>query len=235
MGKKIAALVLLIGILTACCGLAQAEEALSVSQTACSIIETEGVYLIYSYAQVHNNSDQVVCLAQGTYELTAGGESLGVYEVEEIWPDFLSPDADGYLSNLLIYDPEEQENGDAPAITGLTYDLETMSVSTDLQNYDLEVTAEFAEISSGDISVQCRIKNTTEEDAWNPIVVYGLYTSGGSLVYCEGKMLDNIALPAGSEIITTFTVSGTQGGQWKSYGAFPTEIKALASYRIDTD
>ena len=47
-------------------GLADSEGV--IVQSSCNILQSGEYYLVYTFAQVHNNSDSIICLDQGTLD-----------------------------------------------------------------------------------------------------------------------------------------------------------------------
>ena len=65
-----------------------------VVQSSCNIVQSGDYYLVYCYAQVHNQSDQIICLEQGTLELRNGDQLVAEAQVTQLWPYFVGPGED---------------------------------------------------------------------------------------------------------------------------------------------
>ena len=93
MMKKIFALMLMLALAAAAPVLAQEEGV--IVQSSCSIVQSGDYYLTYCFAKVHNNTDQVLCLEDGSFYLTCGEETIAHEEVSKLWPHFVAPGEDG--------------------------------------------------------------------------------------------------------------------------------------------
>ena len=102
-------------------------------------------------------------------------------------------------------------------------------------NYDLSAVSEIVQDASGDMSVICRLTNSTEMDAYNPTVAIGLYTDSGAMLYSDGTTLQDVGIPAGSTVLVRFDVDEAFVAQWQSYGAMPTQVHTNAAFRHDED
>ncbi len=102
-------------------------------------------------------------------------------------------------------------------------------------NYDLSAVSEIVQDASGDMSVICRLTNSTEMDAYNPTVAIGLYTDSGAMLYSDGTTLQDVGIPAGGTVLVRFDVDEAFVAQWQSYGAMPTQVHTNASFRHDED
>ena len=231
--KKIFALAMtLVLALTAACALGENEGA--IVQSSCSIVQSGEYYLVYCFAQVHNNTDEIICLEKGSFDLQSGEQILATNTVNQIWPYFINPGEDGYLFDVVTIEPDENGNPVVPAITGISYQIEYMSVNSAFANRNLEVSATLNDGPEG-LSVLCRLTNNGSEDAFEPSVSFGLYTETGSMVYADGTTLPGVGIPAGSTVLLRFDVENVFSDQWRSAGFMPTEVRLNATYRNDED
>ena len=184
---------------------------------------------------MHNNASTVICLDQGTFDLQSGETLLSTSEVSQIWPYFLSPGEDGYLFDIVSFEPDENGNPVIPSITGISYNVTYLPVDNAYASYDLSAVSEIAQDVSGDVSVICRLTNSTDMDAYNPTVALGLYTDDGTMVYADGTTLQDVGIPAGGTVLVRFDVDDVFVKQWQSYGAMPTQANTNASFRKDED
>ncbi len=231
--KKIFALALMLVLaLTAACALGENEGV--IVQSSCSIVQSGEYYLVYCYAQVHNNTDEIICLEKGTFDLQSGEQILATSDVSQLWPYFLDPGEDGYLFDIVTVEPDEQGHPVVPAVTGIAYQIEYMTVSQAFANRKLEVQASIQDGEEG-MSVLCRLTNNSSEDAFEPSVSFGLYTEGGSMVYADGMTLPGVGIPAGSTMLLRFNVENVFTDQWRSAGFMPNEVRVNATYRNDED
>ena len=168
MKKMLAALALALTLPT--CALGDSEGV--IVQSSCNIVQSGDYYLAYCFAQVHNNASTVICLDQGTFDLQSGETLLSTSEVSQIWPYFLSPGEDGYLFDIVSFEPDENGNPVIPSITGISYNVTYLPVDNAYASYDLSAVSEIAQDVSGDVSVVCRLTNSTDMDAYNPTGQY---------------------------------------------------------------
>ena len=225
------ALALALGLL--CFAPAMAENELSIVQSSISIVRQEAGWLLSCYAEVRNDSAQVVALEEGHFSLTAQGGPLANGAVGSLMPYFLSPGQIGYLRDTVQIPPLEGD--EQPLVTGLSYALTALPVDSALQSEGLSVRMERMERENGGLLVELRLQNTTASPIWNPTLAWGLYASGGALLYADGRTLGNIALPGGDETIVRFDVPAAYVDRWDEYGAEPAEVRAMASYGGDED
>lgn len=225
MKKLIALALLLLFVMPA---FAQGEQG-TIVQSSCSIVQSGGYYLAYCFAKVHNNTDQVLCLDEGVFELNSGEEIITSQEVSQIWPYFVAPGGDGYLFDIV---PFEQ----MPQVTGIRYDIGYMEINPAYAGLQLETTAR-VELDDGSsmMSVVCEIDNTASMDAYDPTIVIGLYTDAGQLIYCDGRSLKDAGIPAGGKLLVRFAVEPMLVEQWMSYGALPTQVEVSAMFRTGSD
>ena len=167
--------------------------------------------------------------------LQSGETLLSTSEVSQIWPYFLSPGEDGYLFDIVSFEPDENGNPVIPSITGISYNVTYLPVDNAYASYDLSAVSEIAQDVSGDVSVVCRLTNSTDMDAYNPTVALGLYTDDGTMVYADGTTLQDVGIPAGGTVLVRFDVDDVFVKQWQSYGAMPTQANTNASFRKDED
>jgi len=226
--KKCFALMLLLSCLFAPAALAEAEQS-TIVQSSCSIVQSGEYYLAYCFAKVHNNTDHVLSLDEGMFELTGTEGVIASQEISQIWPYFVAPGGDGYLFDIV---PFEQ----MPQVTGIQYDVGYMEINPAYAGLPLEASAR-VELDDGSslMSVVCEISNTSAVDAYDPTIVIGLYTDAGQLVYCDGRSLKDVGMPVGGKLLMRFAVEPTLVEQWMSYGALPTQVQVSAMFRTGQD
>ena len=127
MKKMLAALAL--ALLAPACALGDSEGV--IVQSSCNIVQSGDYYLAYCFAQVHNNASTVICLDRGTFDLQSGETLLSTSEISQIWPYFLSPGEDGYLFDIVSFEPDENGNPVIPSITGISYNVTYLPVDAD--------------------------------------------------------------------------------------------------------
>ena len=110
MKKWLAAL--LLALLLPACALGDSEGV--IVQSSCNIVQSGNYYLAYCFAQVHNNASTVICLDRGTFDLQSGETLLSTSEVAQIWPYFLNPGEDGYLFDIVSFEPDEKATPSFP-------------------------------------------------------------------------------------------------------------------------
>lgn len=231
--KKIFALALtLVLALTVACALGENEGA--IVQSSCSIVQSGEYYLVYCFAQVHNNTNEIICLEKGSFDLQSGEQILATNEVNQIWPYFINPGEDGYLFDVVTIEPDENGNPVVPAVTGISYQIEYMTVNPAFANRSLEASATLNDSAEG-LNVLCRLTNTSSEDVFEPSVSFGLYTETGSMVYADGMTVHGVGVPAGGTVLLRFDVEDVFSNQWRSAGFMPTEVRLSATYRNDED
>ncbi len=204
-------------------------------QSSCNIVQSGEYYLVYCFAQVHNNSDQIICLDEGELHLSNGEQLLAMEPVSQLWPYFLAPGEDGYLFDIVSFEPGE--NGPVmPNVTGLNYEIEYMEIDPVYAGAELP-TQSSIEISerSGEMTVVCEVTNATDMDAYDPTVAFGLYTQAGQMVYSDGMILHDIGIPAGGKVLVRFEVEKALYEQWQSYNAVPAYVRTNAMYRGNED
>ena len=231
MKKWLAAL--LLALLLPACALGDSEGV--IVQSSCNIVQSGNYYLAYCFAQVHNNASTVICLDRGTFDLQSGETLLSTSEVAQIWPYFLNPGEDGYLFDIVSFEPDENGNPVVPTITGISYNLTYLPIDSAYANFDLEAVSEIVQDASGDVSVVCRLTNSTDMEAYSPTVAIGLYTESGSMIYADGTTLQDVGIPAGGTVLVRFDVDSAFIKQWQSYGAAPAQVQTNASFRRDED
>jgi len=205
-----------------------------VVQSSCSVVSSGEYHLVYCYAQIHNNSSEIICLENGTFELHGGEQILATQEVAQIWPYFINPGEDGYVFDMVAFEPDENGNPVVPQITGLTYDIAYMTVEPQYAALDLSAVATIKQ-DAGGMTVECAITNGNDEDAYDPTVAFGLYTDGGALVYADGMTLRNVGLPAGETMLIRFPIDDAISEQWHVYGANITGAHVNASFASGSD
>lgn len=234
MKKLMLLLALAALLLCAATGLADAEGV--IVQTSCNILPSGEYYLVYTFAQVHNNSDEIICLDQGSFELHNGEQLLSSQRVSRMWPYFLNPGEDGYFFDIVSFEPDEDGAAVVPSVTAIDYNITYMTVNEAYASRDLSAVSEIVENGEqGSLSVVCEITNTTDVTAYDPVVSFGLYTDGGQMIYADGMTLTDVGIPAGGTVLARFTVEEAFVSQWKSFGVAPTQAHVNASFRVESD
>ena len=230
MKKAAMLLALALALMTGVPALAQDEGA--IVQSSCNIVQSGEYVLVYCFAQVHNQSDQTICLDEGTLYLMSGEEALAETRVSRLWPPFLAPGADGYLFDIVSLEP----SGGIPAVTGLQYDVGYMTVNPAYAGQALEAQAriELNDVT-GRMSVVCEITNPTDEAAFGASAAFGLYTDAGQMVCADGMRLQDIGIPAGGSVMVRFDIEEELTEQWRSYDALPTQVRAGAMFSANED
>lgn len=224
--KKLTAILLLL--LFAAPVLAEGELG-TIVQSSCSIVESGEYYLAYCFAQVHNNTDKVLCLDEGSFYLKNGDDPIASEEVSQLWPYFLAPGEDGYLFDIV---PFEQ----MPQVTGIQYDIRYLSINPEYAGTPFHVLSHVElDESSGMLSVVCELENPASVQAYDPTVVMGLYTDAGQLVYSDGRTLQDVGIVEGGKLLVRFGVEPVLVEQWMSYDALPTQVRASAMFRTGSD
>ena len=231
--KQLAAAVLamLLALGAAC---AQADSEGRIVQSSCSIVRSGEYYLVYCFAQVHNDSEEVICLEQGTFELHSGEQLLASQPVTQLWPYFINPGEDGYVFDVVAFEPGES-GAVVPAVTDLVYDIQYMTVNTQYASRDLSAVAELERGDNGELRVICHITNGTEVDAFAPTIAFGLYAENGGMLYADGTTLQNVGIPAGGTLLMRFPVDEDFVAQWDTYGMSAAEARVSAAFRNDED
>lgn len=225
--RKLIAIALMLMMLAAA-ALAEGDPGVIV-QSSCSIVQSGEYYLVHCFAQVHNNSDQVLCLDEGSLYLKNGEDVIASQETSQIWPYFLAPGEDGYLFDIV---PFEQ----MPQITGLHYDARYLEINAAYAGVPLETAVEVQlDDSSNALSVICEVSGDAHKAAYDPTVVMGLYTDAGQLVYSDGRNLKDVGIVPGGKLLVRFEVDPMLVEQWMSYGALPTQVRASSMFRTGSD
>ena len=226
MMKKIFALMLMLALAAAP---AMAQEDGVVVQSSCSIVQSGDYYLTYCFAQVHNNTNQVLCLEDGMFYLSSGEETIACEDVSKLWPYFLAPGEDGYLVDIVPFET-------MPQITGLEYDVQYLLVNPAYAGVKLDTQSRVElDESSNVLSVVCELTNPTDAVAFDPALAVGLYTDAGQLVYAEGRNLTDVGIAEQGKVLVRFEVEPNMVEQWISYGALPTQVKVNAMFRNGAD
>jgi len=226
--KKMLAMILLMMLAVLPMAAARGEDG-TIVQSSCSIVESGEHYLVYCFAQVHNNTDQALCLDEGTFRLIGGEETIAADEVSNLWPYFLAPGTDGYLFDIIQFDS-------MPQVTGLEYDIRYLTINPAYAGEAMETSARVElDDESGALSVVCELNNPGQTDAYDPVIAMGLYTDAGQLIYADGRNLQDVGVPAGSKLLVCFDVEYMLTEQWSSYGAVPTQVRAATMYRTGSD
>lgn len=209
---------------------AMAEDGMGeIVQSSCSIVQDGEYYLAYCFAQVRNNTDQVLCLDEGSFHLRSGEDAIASEEVSQLWPYFLAPGADGYLFDIVLFEQ-------LPQITGIDYDLRYLTVNSAYAGTTLQTQASVElDESSNALSVLCEVANPSDTDAYDPTIVVGLYTDAGQLVYSDGRSLQDVGIAADGRLLVRFRVEPMLVEQWMNYGALPTQVKAGSMFRTGSD
>ena len=223
--------VLLLG--SAACALADSEGV--IVQSSCSIVQSGEYYMVYCFAQVHNNSSDIICLEAGSFDLHGGEQILATCEVSSLWPYFLNPGEDGYLFDIVPFEPDETGNPVVPAVTGIDYNIRYLTVNPEYGSFDLSAVSQIAQDDSGALTVICELTNMSDVDAYDPTVAFGLYTGEGSMIYADGMTLRDVSIPAGGTVLMRFAIDSVFVSQWQSYGVVPAEARVSASFRADDD
>ena len=233
MKNRAAALVmtLLLAALAAVC-LADSEGV--VVNSSCNIVQSGEYYLVYCYAQVHNNSPEIICLEQGTFELHSGEQLLASQPVTQLWPYFINPGEDGYVFDVVAFEPGES-GAVVPSVTDILYDIQYMTVDPQYASRDLSAVAELERGDTGELTVVCHITNGTDTDAYNPTIAFGLYAENGGMLYADGTTLQNVGIPAGGTLLMRFPVDEDFVAQWDTYGMSAAEARVSAAFRNDED
>lgn len=216
-------------------GMSMADSEGVIVQSSCSVVPSGDYHLVYCYAQIHNNSDKIICLDEGAFELHSGETLLAAQDVTHIWPNMINPGEDGYAFDVVAFEPDENGQPVVPQISGLSYTITYMTVEDEFASLDLVTGAEIVRDARGGITVVCTVTNDTQMDAYNPTITFGLYTDGGALVYADGITLFNVGIPAGESMLMRFDVDDAIAQQWTTYGANVTEVRAIGSFRDGTD
>lgn len=216
-------------------GLSLADSEGAIVQSSCSVVPSGDYYLVYCYAQIHNNSDKNICLEQGMFELRGGEEILATQDVTQIWPSMIAPGEDGYMFDVVAFEPDENGQAVVPQVTGLEYVMQYMTVDEEFSSLGLATTAEIERDARGGMTVVCTVTNDADIEARNPTITFGLYTDAGAMVYADGVTLFNVGLPAGQTLRMRFDVDEEISDQWNTYGANVTDVRAVGSFRDGTD
>lgn len=217
------------------CGWSLADSEGAIVQSSCSVVPSGNYYLAYCYAQIHNNSDMNICLEQGVFELKNGDTVLAAQNVTHIWPNMIAPGEDGYLFDVVAFEPDENGQPVIPQVTGLEYAIQYMTVEEEFSSMDLAVAAEIERDARGGMTVVCTVTNGTDIEANDPTVSFGLYTDSGAMVYADGLTLFNVGIPAGQTLNIRFDVNDEISDQWNTYGANVTGVHAVGAFRDGTD
>ncbi|MBR5288874.1 MAG: hypothetical protein IKU34_09865 [Clostridia bacterium] len=205
-------------------------------QSSCNILQSGEYYLVYTFAQVHNNSDSIICLDQGTFELHNGEQMLASQNVTRMWPYFLNPGEDGYLFDIVSFEPDEDGTPVVPSVTAIDYNITYMPVAQAFGSMDLSAVSEIETgAADGSLRVVCEITNPSDEAAYEPNISFGLYTDAGQMIYADGMTLEGVGIPAGGTVLVRFDVEEAFVSQWTSYGVTPTQAHVNASFRTETD
>lgn len=221
-------------LLCAAVGLADSEGV--IVQSSCNILQSGEYYLVYTFAQVHNNSDNIICLDQGTFELHSGEQMLASQKVSRMWPYFLNPGEDGYLFDIVSFEPNEDGAAVVPSVSAIDYNITYMPVNEAFGSKDLSAVCEIQTgAADGSLQVVCEITNTNEEDAFDPNISFGLYTEAGQMIYADGTTLKGVGIPAGGTVLVRFVVEEAFVSQWSDYGVVPTQAHVNAGFRAESD
>ena len=222
-------------LLLAACVPGMAQEECAVTQSVCSIVRSGNNYEVYCFAQIRNNSDKVVCLDEGTLELHNDDQLLASQWVGQIWPYFLSPGEEGYLFDVVTFEPNE-DGIVVPSVTALNYDLKYMEIDPAYAGQRLETNVRLETEGDGcRVTLICEVKNAGQEEVYHPTISYGLYSDAGQLLYTGGTTLYDVGIPAGGTVLARFDVDRVFADQWSSYGVTPSQAAVHAMYRSEAD
>ena len=206
-----------------------------VTQSSCSIVQSGEYYLVYCFAQVYNPTDQVICLDSGMFELRNGDQLVAQQSVSQLWPYFLNPGEDGYLFDIVAFEPNE-DGVVVPSLTGIEYFVNYMPVEAQYAGITLDCTARIERDElDGTLYIICELNNRTQTTAYNPSVAFGLYTDSNALLYADGMTLQNVGILAGGTTLARFPIDEVFLSQWESYNVTPTLVQAKAMFRNDSD
>lgn len=213
-------------------GHALAQEGGQVVQSACNIVKSGEYDLVYCFAQVHNGSDEIICLDKGNFQIMNGEEQVAEGKISRLWPYFLNPGEDGYLFDMISI-----EAGETPtAVTGIQYNIEYMTIESMYGGQTLETQARIeCSETNGMMSVICELSNPTDTDVYDAAVAFGLYTDAGQLVYADGMRLKDIGIPAGGRTLVRFAVEERLTEQWRSYDMLPDQVRMNAMFSVYED
>ena len=205
------------------------EERGTIVQSSCSIVQDGEYYLAYCFAKIRNDTDQVLCLDEGTFYLVNGDEEIASEEVSQLWPYFLAPGTEGYLFDIVPFE-------EIPQITGIDYDLRYLDIHSAYAGTALK-TQGHVELDEdrNALSVLCEVVNPSDTDAYDPTVVMGLYTDAGQMVYCDGRSLKDVGIAANGKLMVRFYVEPMLVEQWMNYVALPTQVQTSAMFRTGSD
>ena len=209
---------------------ALAQDEGTIVQSSCNIVQSGEYYLVYCFAQVHNNTEETICLDEGNLYVMGGEDAIGSERITRLWPSFLAPGQDGYLFNIVTF----ESGAGMPAVTGLNYDLSYMTVNPAYggQALDAQAHIEVSDVT-GRMAVVCEIDNTTDEDAFGVALAIGLYTDAGQMVYADGLQMNDVGIPAGGRVLVRFDVDEELAKQWSSYDALPTQAHVNVMFRTN--
>lgn len=233
LGRLAAAVLTALLTLGAAC--AQADTEGRIVQSSCSIVRSGEYYLVYCFAQVHNDSNEVICLEQGTFELHDGEQSLVSAEISRMWPSFIAPGEDGYYFDVVTFEPDESGSAVMPAVSGIDYNAVYSTVDMAYANYDLSAVTTVEQDAVGHVTVVCELTNGTDLLAFEPTIAFGLYTDSGAMIYADGRTIQGVGIPAGGTIVVRFSVDSVFVNQWKQYGVSIAEARVNAVFRVDED
>lgn len=231
MRRRLAFLLASLALLMTAAGAAAQEAA--VTQVSCSIVQSEDYYLVYCYGLVHNNTDETIFLNSGKLNLINGDQLLAEQEVSKLWPYFIAPGEEGYLYDVVVFEPNE-DGVVVPSVTGVEYQLDCGSIDAAYSSIALETAVRVEQDQQMGYQIVCELSNNTAVDAFDPTVAIGLY-AGGNLIYADGLTMQDVGVPAGGRTLLRFEVDDAFIEQWSGYGVTPEEVKVSASFRADED
>ena len=207
----------------------------TIVQSSCSIVQRGDICQVYCFAQVHNPTDQVLILDGGMLELENSGEKIAVERISQLWPHFLEPGADGYLFDIVNYEPDEDDPS-VPTVTGISYYANYMGDGPQSGAVNLSCQGRIEEDpTTGQMNVICQVDNASGQDVYGPTVTFGLYTEGGAMLYADGMTVSGVGVANGGTMLVKFEVDRMFVEQWRTYGAAPAQVKAIAAYREEMD
>lgn len=215
--------------------LALADSEGTIVQSSCSVVPSGDYYLVYCYAQVHNNTNAIIGLEEGYFDLYSGEEIIATQDVAQIWPGMIGPGEDGYIFDVVAFEPDENGQPVVPQVTNIDFSIRYMMTDVEFASVPMAASAEIQKDQYGGLTVETTVTNGSDVTAYNPTITFGLYTDGGAMVYADGMNLRNVGVPAGGSMILRFPVDDEIAEQWNSYGANITQVQVNASFRDGTD
>ena len=187
--KKRAVALMMTLLLAALAAFALADSEGVIVGSSCNIVQSGEYYLVYCYAQVHNNSSEIICLESGSFELHSGEQILASQPVTQLWPYFINPGEDGYVFDVVAFEPGES-GAVVPSVTDILYDIQYMTVDPKYASRDLSAMAELiAGQEEDDLDSVLRIMNTFSLDK-TFVSTVALLRPDGTLLLTDGARYD---------------------------------------------